>query len=72
MIALAGNIFWGPMAITIIGGPVVATLLTLLVVPAPYALWFRVHDHEGAPAMPANGESEASRGGFAPVGVAAV
>jgi multidrug efflux pump len=71
MIPLAGNIFWGPMAITIMGGLFVATLLTLLVVPALYALWFQVHDHEGAPAMPANGESEASRRGFAPVGVAA-
>jgi multidrug efflux pump subunit AcrB len=71
MIPLAGNIFWGPMAITIMGGLFVATLLTLLVVPALYALWFRVHDHEEAPAMPANRESEAFRGGFAPVGVAA-
>jgi multidrug efflux pump len=71
MIPLAGNIFWGPMAITIMGGLFVATLLTLLVVPALYALWFRVHDHEGTPAMPANRESEALRGGFAPLGVGA-
>jgi multidrug efflux pump subunit AcrB len=42
MIPLAGSIFWGPMAITIMGGLFVATLLTLLVVPALYALWFRV------------------------------
>jgi multidrug efflux pump len=71
MIPLAGNIFWGPMAITIMGGLFVATLLTLLVVPTLYALWFRVHDYEQAPAMPVNGESQSLRGGLAPVGVAA-
>jgi multidrug efflux pump len=42
MIPLARSIFWGPMAITIMGGLLIATVLTLLVVPALYALWFRV------------------------------
>ena len=42
MIPLAGSTFWGPMAITIMGGLVVATVLTLLVVPALYAAMFRV------------------------------
>ncbi|HEY3639979.1 MAG TPA: efflux RND transporter permease subunit [Xanthobacteraceae bacterium] len=42
MIPLAGSLFWGPMAITIMGGLFVATVLTLLVVPALYAMWFRV------------------------------
>ena len=46
MVPLARNIFWGPMAITIMGGLAVATLLTLLVVPALYALWFRVRESE--------------------------
>jgi multidrug efflux pump len=46
MIPLAGSIFWGPMAITIMGGLLVATALTLLVVPALYALWFRVRGEE--------------------------
>jgi multidrug efflux pump subunit AcrB len=46
MIPLAGSIFWGPMAITIMGGLFVATALTLLVVPALYALWFRVRSDE--------------------------
>jgi multidrug efflux pump len=46
MIPLARSIFWGPMAITIMGGLFVATLLTLLVVPALYALWFRVRAEE--------------------------
>jgi multidrug efflux pump subunit AcrB len=48
MIPLARNVFWGPMAITIMGGLFVATVLTLLVVPALYALWFRVRAEEDA------------------------
>ncbi|MCZ7658232.1 MAG: efflux RND transporter permease subunit [Xanthobacteraceae bacterium] len=44
MIPLARSAFWGPMAITIMGGLFVATVLTLLVVPALYALWFRVRE----------------------------
>jgi multidrug efflux pump len=50
MIPLAGSIFWGPMAITIMGGLLVATALTLLVVPALYAFWFRVRSDESADA----------------------
>ena len=46
MIPLARSIFWGPMAITIMRGLLVATILTLLVVPALYALWFRVRRDE--------------------------
>jgi multidrug efflux pump subunit AcrB len=46
MIPLARSVFWGPMAITIMGGLFVATVLTLLVVPALYALWFRVRADE--------------------------
>jgi len=48
MIPLAGSAFWGPMAITIMGGLMVATVLTLLVVPALYAIWFRVRENEPA------------------------
>jgi multidrug efflux pump subunit AcrB len=46
MIPLARSIFWGPMAVTIMGGLFVATILTLLVVPALYALWFGVRSDE--------------------------
>jgi hypothetical protein len=53
MIPLAGSIFWGPMAITIMGGLFVATVLTLIVVPALYALWFRVRADEDATSAPA-------------------
>jgi multidrug efflux pump subunit AcrB len=48
MIPLSGSLFWGPMAITIMGGLFFATILTLLVVPALYALWFRVRQDERA------------------------
>jgi len=51
MIPLARSVFWGPMAITIMGGLLVATALTLLVVPALYALWFRVRDPAAAAAV---------------------
>ena len=52
MIPLAGSIFWGPMAITIMGGLLVATVLTLLVVPALYSLWFGVRSGEPLEAVP--------------------
>jgi multidrug efflux pump subunit AcrB len=48
MIPLTRSLFWGPMAITIMGGLLVATILTLLVVPALYALWFRVPREDAA------------------------
>ena len=34
--------FWGPRAYVLIGGVAVGTLITLLFVPALYALWFRI------------------------------
>ena len=42
MIPLTRSIFWGPMAIAIMGGLTIATLLTIFLVPALYAAWFRV------------------------------
>jgi multidrug efflux pump len=41
MIPLSRSAFWGPMALTIMGGLFVATFLTILFLPALYALWFR-------------------------------
>jgi multidrug efflux pump subunit AcrB len=43
MIPLSRSAFWGPMAITIMGGLFVATFLTLLFLPSLYALWYRKH-----------------------------
>ena len=42
MIPLTRSIFWGPMAIAIMGGLTVATVLTIFFVPALYAAWFKL------------------------------
>jgi multidrug efflux pump subunit AcrB len=53
MIPLSRSAFWGPMAITIMGGLFVATFLTLLYLPGLYALWFRkTLDEAGSSAQP--------------------
>ena len=44
MIPLTRSDFWGPMAVAIMGGLLVATVLTLLFLPALYAAWFRVRE----------------------------
>ncbi|MEO8806243.1 MAG: efflux RND transporter permease subunit [Burkholderiaceae bacterium] len=54
MIPLSRSVFWGPMAVAIMGGLVVATVLTLLSLPAMYAAWFRV--------KPAASETAAANG----------
>ena len=58
MIPLSRSVFWGPMAIAIMGGLLVATALTLLFVPALYAAWFKVRRH-----------SEEQQRDVAPIGV---
>jgi multidrug efflux pump len=47
MIPLTRSVFFGPMAVAIMGGLAVATLLTVLFLPALYAAWFRVHVPDG-------------------------
>lgn len=42
MVPLSRSVFWGPMAIAIMGGLIAATVLTLAFVPALYAAWFKV------------------------------
>ena len=42
MVPLSRSVFWGPMAVALMGGLLVATALTLLFLPALYATWFRV------------------------------
>ncbi len=46
MIPLIGSTFWGPMAVAIMGGLLVATVLTLIYLPAAYAAWFKVRRPE--------------------------
>ncbi|MDC8786343.1 efflux RND transporter permease subunit [Roseateles koreensis] len=48
MIPLSRSVFWGPMAVAIMGGLIVATALTLLALPAMYAAWFRVKSPQSA------------------------
>ena len=49
MIPLSRSVFWGPMAVAIMGGLILATALTLLFLPALYAAWFRVKKPEAGP-----------------------
>jgi multidrug efflux pump subunit AcrB len=58
MIPLSRSVFWGPMAVAIMGGLVVATVLTLLALPAMYAAWFRVK----RPAAPTGPEGAPTAG----------
>ena len=44
LIPIAVTIFWGPMAIAVMGGLLVATVLTLIFLPALYVAWFRVKE----------------------------
>ncbi|TSE36121.1 efflux RND transporter permease subunit [Tepidimonas charontis] len=48
-VPLTQDSFWGPLAYVLIGGVAVGTAITLLFVPALYALWFRIRP-DGAPA----------------------
>ena len=54
MVPLSRSVFWGPMAVAIMGGLIVATVLTLLALPAMYAAWFRVRrpSDSSRPALP--------------------
>jgi multidrug efflux pump subunit AcrB len=57
MLPIAGEVFWGPMAYSIIGGLASATLLTLLFLPALYVAWFRIPE---APAAATTVEASAA------------
>jgi multidrug efflux pump len=46
LIPLVRSDFFGPMAVAMMGGIVIATVLTLLFLPALYAAWFRVHPRQ--------------------------
>ena len=55
MVPLTHSVFWGPMAIAIMGGLASATVLTILFVPALYAAWFRLRRQS----QPADGRAPA-------------
>ena len=48
MIPIAPTVFWGPMAFAIMGGLLVATLLTLIFLPTLYVTWFRIKPPQDA------------------------
>ncbi len=49
MIPIAREVFWGPMAYAMIGGIIVATLLTLLFLPALYVAWYKIREPQKKP-----------------------
>ena len=51
MIPLSRSVFWGPMAVAIMGGLIIATVLTVLFLPALYAAWFRLKRNSVAGAL---------------------
>jgi multidrug efflux pump subunit AcrB len=72
MIPLSRSAFWGPMAITIMGGLFVATFLTLLFLPSLYALWYRRSlAHRGGADDVSAGSDDAKEPILAPLAVAA-
>ena len=50
MIPIAPTVFWGPMAYAVMGGLMVATVLTLVFLPTLYVAWFRIKAPERAAA----------------------
>src|SRR5579885_2494499 len=51
MVPIASTVFWGPMAYAIMGGLAVATVLTLIFLPALYVAWFRIKQPYARPAQ---------------------
>ncbi|MCW5733501.1 MAG: efflux RND transporter permease subunit [Enhydrobacter sp.] len=47
MIPIAAEVFWSPMAFAMIGGIIIATILTLLFLPALYVTWYRIKEPRG-------------------------
>lgn len=64
MIPLSRSVFFGPMAVAIMGGLTVATVLTLVFLPALYAAWFKVRRDE--PGRPGPGQPGAGDAGPLP------
>ena len=63
MIPLSRSVFWGRWRCAIMGGLIVATVLTLLALPAMYAAWFRVKPQaRNAPAGPCGAQPAKIRG----------
>ncbi|MBS9403546.1 efflux RND transporter permease subunit [Halomonas sp. TRM85114] len=59
-IPLTQSVFWGTLAYTLIGGTFAGTILTLMFLPATYAIWFKIKPTP-------RGGNTASKGGVNPV-----
>jgi multidrug efflux pump subunit AcrB len=46
-IPLTQSVFWGALAYTLIGGTLAGTVLTLMFLPAMYAIWFKIKPDDG-------------------------
>jgi multidrug efflux pump len=57
MIPLTRSVFWGPMALAIMGGLTIATVLTIFFVPALYAAWFKVRRVSAGESHPVPGNA---------------
>jgi multidrug efflux pump subunit AcrB len=53
LITIALTVFWGPMAFAIMGGLLVATMLTLVFLPTVYVAWFRGQETAAGQVAPA-------------------
>lgn len=63
MIPIAPTVFWGPMAFAIMGGLLVATILTLIFLPTLYVVWFKGSEHPSEPLLkPVNPPKQAVTG----------
>ena len=63
MIPIAPTVFWGPMAYAIMGGLAVATVLTLVFLPALYVAWFRIKEPARATSQSTAAMAAAETGG---------
>lgn len=61
MMPIAPTVFWGPMALAIMGGLLVATILTLIFLPTLYVTWFGGRREAAKPVPPAAAAPEAVR-----------
>ena len=57
-VPLLKSVFWGSMAVTLIGGTLGGTVLTLLFLPALYALWYRIKPPAEAGPLPRQRDAE--------------
>jgi multidrug efflux pump subunit AcrB len=48
-VPLTTSVFWGAMAFTLIGGTLGGTIMTLVFLPALYALWYRINADQSGP-----------------------